>query len=112
ASRAMLLASAYVAGIAVTFGVLGTICGLTGSKFGAYLGSPWVVWPLALFFAAKGLSMFGAFEVALPRGAALVEVRGVRGRAAAGAAVAAVARRRARLRRRVPDGPRGRHHRR
>ncbi|HEY7375999.1 MAG TPA: cytochrome c biogenesis protein CcdA [Polyangia bacterium] len=67
-ARALALASAYVAGIAVTFGVLGTVCGLTGSKFGAYLGSPWVVWPLALFFAAMGLSMFGAFEVALPAG--------------------------------------------
>jgi thiol:disulfide interchange protein DsbD len=67
-SRALALASAYVAGIAVMFGALGTICGLTGAKFGAYLGSPWVVWPLALFFAAMGLSMFGAFEVALPSG--------------------------------------------
>lgn len=64
--RALALASAYVAGIAVMFGVLGTICGLTGKKFGTYLGSPWVVWPLALFFFAMGLSMFGAFEVALP----------------------------------------------
>jgi len=67
-TRALLLASAYVAGIAVMFGALGTICGLSGRKFGAYLGSPWVVWPLALFFAAMGLSMFGAFEVALPSG--------------------------------------------
>jgi thiol:disulfide interchange protein DsbD len=67
-TRALVLASAYVAGIAVTFGALGTICGLTGSKFGAYLGSPWVVVPLALFFAAMGLSMFGAFEIALPSG--------------------------------------------
>jgi thiol:disulfide interchange protein DsbD len=66
--RAVGLASLYVAGIAVMFGVLGTICGLTGAKFGAYLGSPWVVVPLALFFAAMGLSMFGAFEIALPVG--------------------------------------------
>src|SRR6187551_1335694 len=66
--RALALASAYVVGIAVTFGVLGTVCGLTGSKFGAYLGSAWVVVPLALFFAAMGLSMFGAFEIALPSG--------------------------------------------
>lgn len=66
--RALGLATVYVAGIAVTFGVLGTICGLTGAKFGAYLGSPWVIWPLALFFAAMGLSMFGAFEIALPSG--------------------------------------------
>jgi len=67
-ARALGLATVYVAGIAVTFGVLGTICGLTGAKFGAYLGSPWIIWPLALFFAAMGLSMFGAFEIALPSG--------------------------------------------
>jgi thiol:disulfide interchange protein DsbD len=67
-ARALALASAYVAGIAVTFGVLGTVCGLTGQSFGAYLGNPWVVVPLALFFAAMGLSMFGAFEIALPSG--------------------------------------------
>jgi thiol:disulfide interchange protein DsbD len=66
--RALALASAYVAGIAVTFGILGTGCGLTGAKFGAYLGSAWVVVPLALFFTAMGLSMFGAFEIALPAG--------------------------------------------
>jgi thiol:disulfide interchange protein DsbD len=66
--RALVLASAYVAGIALTFGVLGTVSGLTGQKFGAYLGNPWVVVPLALFFAAMGLSMFGAFEIALPSG--------------------------------------------
>ena len=67
-TRALALASAYVAGIAVMFGALGTIFGLTGSKFGAYLGNPWVIVPLALFFVAMGLSMFGAFEMALPSG--------------------------------------------
>jgi thiol:disulfide interchange protein DsbD len=67
-SRALALASLYVVGIALTFGALGTICGLTGYKFGTQLGNPWVVWPLALFFTAMGLSMFGAFEVALPAG--------------------------------------------
>ena len=66
--RALTLASVYVAGIAVMFGVLGTACGLTGKKFGVQLGSPWVVWPLAIFFFAMGLSMFGAFEIALPSG--------------------------------------------
>jgi len=67
-ARAIALATAYVVGIAVMFGALGTICGLTGRKFGAYLGSPWVVVPLAAFFTAMGLSMFGAFEISLPVG--------------------------------------------
>jgi thiol:disulfide interchange protein DsbD len=66
--RAAALASAYVAGIAVLFGALGTTFGLLGKAFGAYLGNPWVVVPLALFFVAMALSMFGAFELALPQG--------------------------------------------
>jgi thiol:disulfide interchange protein DsbD len=64
--RATALASAYVAGIAVLFGTLGTIFGLLGKAFGAYLGNPFVVVPLAIFFVAMALSMFGAFELALP----------------------------------------------
>jgi thiol:disulfide interchange protein DsbD len=64
--RAILLASCYVAGIAIMFGALGTTFALLGKAFGSFLGNPWVVVPLALFFVAMGLSMFGAFEVALP----------------------------------------------
>jgi thiol:disulfide interchange protein DsbD len=66
--RAASLASAYVAGIAVLFGALGTTFGLLGKAFGAYLGNAWVVVPLAIFFVAMALSMFGAFELALPVG--------------------------------------------
>ena len=62
------LAFSYQAGIALMFGVLGTIAGLSGKAFGSPLSNPWVVWPIAIFFAAMGLSMFGAFEVALPIG--------------------------------------------
>ena len=64
--RAIALATAYVAGIAAMFGTLGTTFALIGKAFGSFLGNPWVIVPLALFFAAMGLSMFGAFEVALP----------------------------------------------
>ncbi|HVZ75107.1 MAG TPA: cytochrome c biogenesis protein CcdA [Polyangia bacterium] len=66
--RAAALASAYVAGIAILFGALGTTFGLLGKAFGAYLGNPFVVVPLAVFFVAMALSMFGAFELALPQG--------------------------------------------
>jgi thiol:disulfide interchange protein DsbD len=66
--RAAALASSYVLGIAILFGALGTIFGLVGKAFGTYLGNPWVVIPLALFFVAMALSMFGAFELALPQG--------------------------------------------
>jgi len=67
-SRAIALALAYDAGIALMFGSLGTIAGATNKMFGAALSNPWVVWPVFIFFIAMGLSMFGAFEVALPHG--------------------------------------------
>lgn len=66
--RALGLACAYVAGIAAMFGGLGTAFGLLGRAFGTFLANPWVIVPLALFFFAMGLSMFGAFDVALPSG--------------------------------------------
>jgi thiol:disulfide interchange protein DsbD len=64
--RALLLASLYVAGIAVMFGTLGTIFALVGKAFGSFLANPWVIVPLSLFFALMAVSMFGAFELALP----------------------------------------------
>jgi thiol:disulfide interchange protein DsbD len=66
--RALLLATMYVAGIAVTFGTLGTVFALVGRAFGTFLANPWVVVPLALFFLAMAASMFGAFELSLPMG--------------------------------------------
>ncbi len=65
-ARAFLLATAYVAGIAVMFGALGTTFALLGKAFGTFLANPWVVVPLALFFFAMATSMFGAFDLALP----------------------------------------------
>jgi len=65
-ARAFLLATAYVAGIAVMFGALGTTFALLGKAFGTFLANPWIVVPLALFFFAMAASMFGAFDLALP----------------------------------------------
>lgn len=65
-ARAFLLATAYVAGIAVMFGGLGTTFALLGKAFGTFLANPWIVVPLALFFFAMAASMFGAFDLALP----------------------------------------------
>jgi thiol:disulfide interchange protein DsbD len=64
--RAFLLATAYVAGIAVMFGTLGTTFALLGKAFGTFLANPFVVVPLALFFFAMAASMFGAFDLTLP----------------------------------------------
>jgi thiol:disulfide interchange protein DsbD len=64
--RAMLLATLYVAGIAVMFGALGTTSALLGKAFGTFLANPWVIVPLAGFFALMAASMFGAFDLAVP----------------------------------------------
>jgi thiol:disulfide interchange protein DsbD len=66
--RALLLATCYVAGISTMFGALGTTFALLGKAFGTFLANPWVVVPIALFFTAMALSMFGAFELSLPQG--------------------------------------------
>ena len=67
-ARSLVLATMYVGGIAVMFGSLGTVFALVGKAFGSFLANPWVIVPLALFFAAMAASMFGAFELALPSG--------------------------------------------
>jgi thiol:disulfide interchange protein DsbD len=64
--KSMVLATLYVAGIAIMFGVLGTTFALLGKAFGTFLANPWVIVPLAMFFALMATSMFGAFELALP----------------------------------------------
>lgn len=82
--RAFLLATVYVAGIAVMFGTLGTTFALLGKAFGTFLANPWVVVPLALFFFVMAASMFGAFDLNLP--AALQErLSSVGGKGFAGA---------------------------
>ena len=66
--RAFTLATLYVAGIAVMFGALGTVFALVGRAFGTFLSNPWVIVPMVLLFVAMAVSMFGAFEMALPYG--------------------------------------------
>ena len=67
-ARALALATFYVAGIAFMFGALGTAFALLGRAFGTFLANPFVIVPLAIFFVLMGVSMFGAFELALPMG--------------------------------------------
>jgi len=65
-TKAALLSSMFVLGIAALFTPLGVVSALTGSAFGSALASPWVVGALGLLFAAMALSMFGLFDLALP----------------------------------------------
>ena len=50
------------------FDVRAALFALLGKAFGTFLANPWVIVPLAVFFVLMGLSMFGAFELALPGG--------------------------------------------
>ncbi len=65
-SRAMLLASCYVAGIGVMYAGLGTFSALAGRAFGTFMANPWIMVPIAILFLVMAASMFGAFELNLP----------------------------------------------
>ena len=66
--RAVALASVYVAGIGVMYTALGVGVALTGRAFGSFMGSPYVIVPIAVLFVIMAASMFGAFELHLPMG--------------------------------------------
>jgi thiol:disulfide interchange protein DsbD len=60
------LSGAFVLGIVAMFVPLGVVAGLTGSIFGSVLQSRWVVVSMASLFLVLAVSLFGAFELALP----------------------------------------------
>jgi thiol:disulfide interchange protein DsbD len=64
--KALLLATAYVTGMGLTYATLGVIIALVGGQFGTILANPYVVVPIVVLFAALAASMFGAFELNLP----------------------------------------------
>jgi thioredoxin:protein disulfide reductase len=64
--KALLLATAYVVGMGLTYATLGVIIALVGGQFGTLLANPYVVVPIVLLFAALAASMFGAFDLNLP----------------------------------------------
>jgi thiol:disulfide interchange protein DsbD len=64
--RALLLATAYVIGMGLTYATLGVVIALIGGQFGTLLANPYVVVPIVALFALLAASMFGAFELNLP----------------------------------------------
>jgi thiol:disulfide interchange protein DsbD len=64
--RALALATAYVAGMGLTYAVLGVVIALIGSQFGTILANPYFVIPIVVIFVVLASSMFGAFELSLP----------------------------------------------
>jgi len=64
--RRLLLATAYVVGMGLTYAVLGVTFALLGGSAGALLSNAFVVIPIVLLFVAMAASLFGAFEMNLP----------------------------------------------
>ncbi len=65
--RGFLLASAYTAGLSMTFAILGMIAAYGGAQFGSIMTNPLVIVPIILFFAYLGFSMLGFYEMYIPR---------------------------------------------
>ena len=66
--RAILLATVYIVGMGLTYAALGVTIALLGKtgSFGTQLGSPYVIVPIVVLFAALASSLFGAFTLQLP----------------------------------------------
>lgn len=65
-TKGFLLSSMLVLGMAVTYTSLGVIAAKSGAVFGAAAQKPGFLIPMALVFVVFSLSLFGAFEIALP----------------------------------------------
>ncbi|MFP1723067.1 protein-disulfide reductase DsbD [Lonsdalea quercina] len=66
ARRTLLLAFAYVQGMALTYTLLGLVVAAAGLRFQAALQHPYVLIGLTLMFTLLALSMFGLFNLQLP----------------------------------------------
>jgi thiol:disulfide interchange protein DsbD len=66
-ARRFALSSMYVLGIVITYSTLGVLAALGGKMFGAWLQLPAVLIGFALLMLVLASSMFGAFEIQVPR---------------------------------------------
>ena len=66
-ARRFALSLMYVVGIVITYSTLGVLAALGGKMFGAWLQLPAVLIGFALLMLVLASSMFGAFEIQVPR---------------------------------------------
>ncbi|MEX0593751.1 MAG: cytochrome c biogenesis protein CcdA [Balneolaceae bacterium] len=65
-SHSFLMAFIYVGGMVTMYSLLGVSAAWTGSLFGSWLQSPWVLAGIGLLIFALALSMFGLYEIQPP----------------------------------------------
>ncbi len=65
--RVVMLALAFVLGIAITFSSLGVAVALSGGLFGSALQNPWMLGALAALLIALAASSFGLFTFQMPQ---------------------------------------------
>jgi thiol:disulfide interchange protein DsbD len=61
------LASIYVLGISFIYAILGYIAATTTIIFGQWLANPWIIGFIILIFIYLALSMFGFYEIHIPK---------------------------------------------
>lgn len=64
---AFTLSSAYVSGMAIMYAIAGVIVALLGSSIQVFFQKPWVIFLFSGFFVLLSLSLFGFYELQLPR---------------------------------------------
>lgn len=67
--KGFVMSSVYVLGMAITFALAGVAVGMLGARFNLqiYMQQPWVLGIFAGLFVLLALSMFGFYELRLPR---------------------------------------------
>ena len=65
-TKAVMLATAYVLGTAVTYAIMGALAGATGEQLQSYFQNVWAIGAMTLIFVFMALSMFGLFTIQLP----------------------------------------------
>ncbi len=63
---AFLLSLTYVAGMALTYAIVGVVIALIGSSIQAQLQKPWIIVLLSGIFILLAMSLFGLYELQLP----------------------------------------------
>ncbi len=66
-AKNFLISTSYVAGMATVYAILGYFAATTSLILGQWLVNPWVIFLLILLFLYLAFSMFGFYEIYMPR---------------------------------------------